>query len=321
VEDFNVVAPRLKNLNISATLTHNNQCLISAPVLEFLIYKVFSGLPLSTNDFLSLEKADICVSCPKDAHQVLRLLQQLHNVKFLTLNLEIVEAKKYSHNSETDKLKHNKLLSSSVELMSYQPSPFVNLKSLKIHPAGGLLEVPKRNTVRMSMELKSYLLDSSPGATLTMVSREDVRAMKDTKFAQDLITELRELLEREKARIETKMAKMHEQGRPQVSGHIGTYIDMCWKSTSARIKKGKEKVYHIFSRLQDIKGLLTELPASNQATILPSFSALCAEFDIVMNKITECIKMDCDEDQRRLSVCLHELATTLLPSAQQSASP
>ncbi|KAI7739818.1 hypothetical protein M8C21_024282, partial [Ambrosia artemisiifolia] len=304
VEDFNVVAPQLKNLNISATLTHNNQCLISAPVLEFLIYKVFSGLPLSTNDFLSLEKADICVSCPKDAHQVLRLLQQLHNVKFLTLNLEIVE-----------------LLSSSVELMSYQPSPFVNLKSLKIHPAGGLLEVPKRNTVKMSMELKSYLLDSSPGATLTMVSREDVRAMKDAKFAQDLISELRELLEHEKARIETKMAKMHEQGRPQVSGHIGTYIDMCWKSTSARIKKGKEKVYHIFSRLQDIKGLLTELPASNQATILPSFSALCAEFDIVMNKITECIKMDCDEDQRRLSVCLHELATTLLPSAQQSATP
>ncbi|KAI7739819.1 hypothetical protein M8C21_024283, partial [Ambrosia artemisiifolia] len=273
VKVFNIVAPQLKNLTIEG-----HYC-----------------LQLPANDYFSLEKAYISIFRPKDAHQVLCLLQQLHNVKFLTLNLEIVEC-----------------LSSSVELMTNQPSPFANLKSLNIYP---IREQVPGHGVKMSAEVKGYLLDSSSGATFTMVTREDIKAMKDTKFAQELITELWELLEQEKARTETIMAKMHEQGRPQFSECIGRDIDMCWKYTSARINKGKEKVSDICYMLQNIKGSLKELPASNQATIQPSFSTLCAEVDTVTNKITECIKMDCDENQRRINVCLHELATTLLPSS------
>ncbi|KAJ0824568.1 putative leucine-rich repeat domain superfamily [Helianthus annuus] len=275
VEDYNIVAPELKNLNMSGVFTQDHQYLISAPAL-----------------------ADICVSYPRDARKALRLLQQLHNVKSLTLNLEIVE-----------------LLNRSVDLMSYQPSPFVNLKSLKIHPVRELSEVREHTRGKMYAEVKSYLLDGSTGATLIMVSREDIRAIKNTKFAQEFVSELWEMLEQEKARIEAKMTKTREQGRPHFSEHIYKCNDMCWEYTSVQVKEGKEKTSDIISMLQNIKGLLAELPASNQATIHPSFSTLCAEAAIVTNKITECIKMDCDENQKRLNVCLHELATTLQPSS------
>ncbi|KAM0059689.1 putative leucine-rich repeat domain superfamily, F-box-like domain superfamily [Helianthus debilis subsp. tardiflorus] len=298
VNVYNIVAPELKNLNMSGVFTQDHPYLISAPALVSLLYKGFYDLSLSTDDFPSLEKADICVSYPRDAHQALRLLQQLHNVKSLTLNLEIVE-----------------LLNKSVDLMSYQPSPFVNLKSLKIHPVRELSEVREHTRGKMYAEVKSYLLDSSTGATLIMVSREDIRAIKNTKFAQEFVSELWEMLEQEKARIEAKITKTREQGRPHFSEHIYKCNDRCWEYTSMQVKEGKEKTSDIISMLQNIKGLLAELPASNQATIQPSFSTLCAEAAIVTNKITECIKMGCDENQRRLNVCLHELATTLQPSS------
>ncbi|KAJ0509767.1 hypothetical protein HanIR_Chr11g0532871 [Helianthus annuus] len=122
------------------------------------------------------------------------------------------------------------------------------------------------------------------------------------------------MLEQEKAIREAKMT-MHEQGRPHFSEHIYKCNDMCWEYTSVHVKKGKEKTSDIIVKLQDIKSLLAELSASNQATIEPTFSTLCAEAAVVMNKITECIKMDCDENQRRLNVRFHELATTLQPSS------
>ncbi|KAM0059691.1 putative F-box domain, leucine-rich repeat domain superfamily, F-box-like domain superfamily [Helianthus debilis subsp. tardiflorus] len=294
VEVFGIVAPQLKNLTIRGSFVRDHEYLISAPDLVFLLYSGYDHLKLYTNGFLSLEKADICVSSPKDAHQVLRLLQHLHRVKSLTLNLEIVE-----------------LLSSSVELMSHKPSPFVNLKSLKIHPARE--EVPEHDSVKMYAEVKSYLLDGSSGATFTMVTREEIRATRNTKLAQNRITTLHALLEQEKARIETKLTKIAEQRSLPFSECIDSHIDMCWKYTSVQIKTGKEKASNIISELQEIKDLLAKLPASNLATVQSSFSTLCAEADIVTRKIAECIKMDCDEGQRRLSMCIHELAAPLQP--------
>ncbi|KAK1438376.1 hypothetical protein QVD17_04184 [Tagetes erecta] len=298
---FNVMAPQLKSLTISSFLL-DQKYLISAPDLTFLLYKGFECFELSSDDFLSLEKADVCVSYPthRDAHQIGCLLQQIHNAKFLTLNLEIVE-----------------LLTSSVELMSHQPFPFTNLRSLHIHPASEPSRVRKHGRVEMSAEVKSYLLDSSPGATFTMVTREDIRVMNDTKFAQELITELRALLEQEKSRTETKMAKLHELQKTQVDKHndIYKYINMRWKRLSSQIEKERVKASDISSRLKDIKHSLEGLPASNRAILQPAFSTLCAEADVVMHKLTDFMKMNCDEYQRRLSVCFHELATTLLPSS------
>ncbi|KAK1438303.1 hypothetical protein QVD17_04110 [Tagetes erecta] len=96
----------------------------------------------------------------KYAHHIVSLFQKLHNVKFLELSLEIVE-----------------FLSSNQDLILHQPSPFVNLKSLKIYPETvWYYNAPKK--VAMSTELKSYLLDSSPRATFTMVLREEIKAQK-----------------------------------------------------------------------------------------------------------------------------------------------
>ncbi|KAJ0824530.1 hypothetical protein HanRHA438_Chr17g0793431 [Helianthus annuus] len=67
------------------------------------------------------------------------------------------------------------LVSSFVELISHQPSPFANLKRLKIYPncVSRLAEDQTKPEVTMSTEVKKYLLDSAPGATLTMVSHDE----------------------------------------------------------------------------------------------------------------------------------------------------
>ncbi|MFS8030437.1 putative F-box domain, leucine-rich repeat domain superfamily, F-box-like domain superfamily [Helianthus anomalus] len=156
VEVVNVVAPQLENLTIKSF--HAVHIMISAPNLTYLFYKGPHPLHLSTEGFHSLEKADIYVSRPKDAdaHQLFCLLQQLHNVRYLTLSLEIVE-----------------IISLSTDLIIHQPSPFVNLKSLNIYPQIiGYWWNQARKKETMSTKLKSYLLDSSPGCSFTMVLRE-----------------------------------------------------------------------------------------------------------------------------------------------------
>ena len=55
-----------------------------------------------------------------------------------------------------------------MELISYQPSPFVNLKSLKVYPGDSFVKVLET----IPAEVKKYLLDGSPSATFTEVSYE-----------------------------------------------------------------------------------------------------------------------------------------------------
>ncbi|XP_076931424.1 putative F-box/FBD/LRR-repeat protein At4g13965 [Bidens hawaiensis] len=293
-EGGNVVTPQLKNLTIRNW--GRGIHLISAPNLAFLQYKgAFNSLQFS-GELLHLEESSIDIYRPfedkANAHKVVCLFQQLHSVKFLTLDFELF-----------------KFLSSYVELISHQPSPFANLKSLKIYPYNANESEEQTPLKVMSTEVKNYLLDGSPGATFTMVLPEEVIAMKKTKLAQKLSTELRALLQQENASMETKMVKMHELGKAHID------IDSCWKHLSVHFEKGKETASNVITKLNRIKGLLGELSASNRDTIQPSFSTLCAEANIVMNKITDCVKSDCDENQRRLSVCFSELATTLEPSS------
>nr|GFB54436.1 F-box domain, leucine-rich repeat domain, L domain-like protein [Tanacetum cinerariifolium] len=141
----NVAAPQLKNLTIDNG-PKKYQYLISAPRLVSLLYKGHHCLDLSTDGISFLEKVDLCVSGDiASAHKIVCLFQHLRNVKYLTLNLEILE-----------------LLSSSAELILNQPSPFANLKSLHIYPVKELSEV--RNDVEMSSEVKNYMLENSPSA-------------------------------------------------------------------------------------------------------------------------------------------------------------
>ncbi|PWA37790.1 F-box domain, Leucine-rich repeat domain, L domain-like protein [Artemisia annua] len=149
VNVVNVEAPQIKNLIIRKCYV--DVVNVEAPQLKNLIIrKGYSSVNLSA-DVLSLEKVDLTISYRLNAQAIVGLLQQFRSVRFLTLNLEIVEC-----------------LSSSVELISHQPSPFATLKSLKIYPARKELH-PKAN---VSTLVENYFLDSSPGVTLTMVLRE-----------------------------------------------------------------------------------------------------------------------------------------------------
>ncbi|GJU72873.1 hypothetical protein Tco_1264278 [Tanacetum coccineum] len=117
---------------------------------------------------LSLEKVDLTIIYPDDAQAIVGLLQQIRSVKLFTLNLEIIEC-----------------LSSSAELISHQPSPFANLKSLKIYPAIKTLYA-KFNVSTLS---ENYFVDSSPSATLKMVLREEIREHKLMEELQGLLNQ------------------------------------------------------------------------------------------------------------------------------------
>ncbi|KAI3713747.1 hypothetical protein L1987_72333 [Smallanthus sonchifolius] len=141
--------------------------------------------------------------------------------------------------------------------------------------------------------------------------------------AQNLMAELRVLLDKEKDNSKTNRAHL-ERGKTPVEGHepekleIGgrmAQIKSCWKNLVVQIKQSKEEACLIISKLHHIEELLTKLPASNRAKIKPCFSSLCAEADIAISKITDCMKIHCDENQSRSSVCFHELAATLEPSS------
>ncbi|PWA93533.1 F-box domain, Leucine-rich repeat domain, L domain-like protein [Artemisia annua] len=297
---INVVAPQLKDLTVR---NWRGLHLISAPELVSLRFEGLQSqwLKFSSYVFCSLENVDLCIikEChykpnKPDAHTIFDLLQQLHSVKYLTLNLEIFE-----------------LLSPLMELISYQPSPFVNLKSLKVYPGDLLVKVLET----IPAEVKKYLLDGSPSATFTEVSYEEMRALKSAESALNCMEELGVMLEKEKANIKTNIAhldrvmtpvesqepNMHEQDKMQINAWaILIQIYSCWKVLSDQIKDGKAKTFGIISNLCHIEELLTKLPASKSAQIETSFSRLYTEADVVMNAIMNSMKIQFDEKQSRL---------------------
>nr|XP_043639872.1 putative F-box/LRR-repeat protein At3g28410 [Erigeron canadensis] len=86
----NVVARHLENLIINYC---NGDHLICAPGLTSLIYRSQHSLGFSANNLNSLEKADLYIGDPGkiDVIKVVDMFRKFHNVKFLTLGLEIVE--------------------------------------------------------------------------------------------------------------------------------------------------------------------------------------------------------------------------------------
>ncbi|KAJ0790194.1 putative leucine-rich repeat domain superfamily, F-box-like domain superfamily [Helianthus annuus] len=316
---FNVVAPQLKNLTIRRCYGKH---LIAAPNLASLLFSSsFFGSPCFlqfSTDLCSLEKVDLCIysSTAWSGSRIAYLLQQLHNVKFLTFNLELV-----------------KPLSSYMEQISLQPSPFSNLKKLKIYP----LYVPRDNEtyekVTMSTKVLNYLLDGSPSATLTMISYEEVKAkqQKAQAFAiaveaQKRMSSLQDLLEKEKANIETRTnrrkapteADTHDQGKTQVENvqlHFErkmAQMKSCWEDVGVQIDQGGSTTRDILSRLRDIEELLLkDLPTSKRDKLLACFSGLCAEVDNVIEKIIHNMKIP----QIHLSDCFNQLAATSLSSS------
>ncbi|CAH1414729.1 unnamed protein product [Lactuca virosa] len=121
-------------------------------------------IPTQGQGFPSLEKVDLCfrvnlhyTGLHQQARKLACLLNQLHNVKFLTLNLGILQ-----------------ILSSSMEPVSHQPSPFANLNILKFLtcPATLYMELQPHENVATSTQIKHNMQDSFSSAIITIISRE-----------------------------------------------------------------------------------------------------------------------------------------------------
>ncbi|KAJ0808090.1 putative leucine-rich repeat domain superfamily, F-box-like domain superfamily [Helianthus annuus] len=303
-------------------------------------------LQLST-DLLYLEKVNICIHCLSEdkaaTHKIVCLLQQLHTVKFLTLNLELVKVwvldlyvyhdpltKIFNTNegnnviAKTLKIGIWVLLTSSVELISHQPSPFTNLKSLKIYPV-----YDTQSKVTMSNDVKNYLLDNSPDVILTMVSHEEIRAVMDVTSARNLMRELQVLLDdlwkengetntahmkQVKAPMEIRMSTVHGQEevenyraqRDTKSKHCFhermTHIESYWEDLNEPFEKGYKNTRRMISMLRSIEGLLQKVPRSLEAKLQARFSVLRAEAETIMENMMDRIKIQCDKRPSRSNV-------------------
>lgn len=157
---------------------------------------------------------------------------------------------------------------------------------------------------------------------------QESRAVWNTKRAQNYMAELRVLLEKEKANIESNKANMDQENieienlRSQLwkqnQHHIRArmpQIESCWEDLSIKIEQGKEKTCRILLRLQEIEEVLTMLPELGRAEIQTSYSSLSAEANIVINKIMDCMKIRYDEKQNCLNDYFNELAIASQPSS------
>ncbi|MFS7888402.1 hypothetical protein Hanom_Chr00s000001g01594611 [Helianthus anomalus] len=93
----------------------------------------------SSDGFPGLKKAILFLQST-DASIAISLLQQLYHVKYLSLSMEIIEC-----------------LNSSVELISHQPFPLANLKSLKILPKIYVRPEDKHKKVVVSTKVKKTI--------------------------------------------------------------------------------------------------------------------------------------------------------------------
>ncbi|XP_071702102.1 F-box protein At5g03100-like [Rutidosis leptorrhynchoides] len=261
-----IVAPHLKNLT---AIDCSGRLKIYTPELSSLMYKVPSYDTFFLNGVSCLEKVDFYM-CPfeEDTYAVIEILQKFHNVKYLTLGLEVVE-----------------LLSSMVDMLSDLSSPFSKLKSLKIYP----MREEGDEEVNIPTELKNFLLGASPNATVSIYSREDVKALKDATSAKRIMAKLQVLLEREKINCEQGEAKQIDEGQ-LVEDEI-SHMRNCWTDMFVEINEERVKIDEILLMLDEIKELLKGLPISKRDGIQAQFSSLNAEAKNVMKLILDRLKV------------------------------
>ncbi|XP_071695732.1 uncharacterized protein [Rutidosis leptorrhynchoides] len=251
---INIVAPKLVNLIIRDC---GRKHLISAPELAFFLFKGYNPLDVSADGFRCLETMHLCIENLNrgDVLKIVSFLQQLNTVKFLTVNLELV-----------------KFLSSHSKLISQQPCPFANLRSLKIYPEN--LEVDRK--VSMSTEVKNYFLSRSTSAAFTLISREEARGVSMDRCLREFIVKSRVLLEKDKLDTQRNISRIGQ-------------IDC------------------IVRKLEFIEGKIVQLPASKRAMVLTPFFSLCAEANNLINDIMDCMKSQFSKSQGKLNVCFGDL--------------
>ena len=124
--------------------------------------------------------------------------------------------------------------------------------------------------------------------------------------AQKIMAKLGAILEKEKDNTKINSAYQRKSKKLKIGGNF-VRIKTRWDNLGVQI----EKVRRITSKLQRVEELLTKLPASKRAKLQTCFSNLCAEADIVVNKVNGRMKVHCDESQSFSSV----YAPTLEPSS------
>ncbi|CAH1415156.1 unnamed protein product [Lactuca virosa] len=282
--------------------------LISAPSLTSLVIKGHDPLQLIATQgqgFPSLEKVDLRLSFLRSEHapKMVSLLQQLHTVKLLTLDLNIL-----------------KILSSSAGLiMSNQPCPFANFKIVKFLKSDSgrvYLEVEANEKATTS------LLDTSDQCSIfRMVSREEIKVMSDIVLATLLIARIRYRLKKRKSLTDTKQGphmeqvdaprksckrKMNDHGKVQVKKQkVQSAFEKQWHfgKMMTQIKKGKSEglltklptsdTGRLISLLQQIDRLVTELSASKRPVLQETFSIVCEEAAVVTNNMLDLFLANC----------------------------
>lgn len=141
-------------------------------------------------------------------------------------------------------------------------------------------------------------------------------------IAQNLMAELQVLLEKENDNIKTNMAhlergkaqadslKARAKKKPKIEGTM-EQMKSGWENLLVQLKGRKEKACLIISRLQCIEELLTSMPVSKRAKLQPCFSSMRSEANIAISQITDYMKIQCDENQRRSSVLFSDPDITL----------
>ncbi|XP_023760698.1 putative F-box/FBD/LRR-repeat protein At4g13965 [Lactuca sativa] len=307
-EVVNVVTPQLKNLTI---IRCEGEHLISAPGLTSLVIEGSQSWYVSTpSGFHSLEKVELFMYDPfkADIHRIVSLLQQLHSVKLLTLNLGILKRL----------FSQRKSLSSSMKLVPHKACAFANTKILKFTTKPVVkvyLEVGAQEKVTTCTEIKNND-ETSPSAIFPMVSCEEITAMENMASAQVFVKHLGILLE------EVKQNRNSDDYKAERDVHSKPYVEMHWawtlqwnlvammgvfkhKKTKAKLdnflmmaqitKKyinrhdcTKSMNHPIIGWLHEMGGLfhhtedlITQLSASKKAVMLPFFLSLCEEATIL----------------------------------------
>ncbi|GKD15422.1 hypothetical protein Tco_1199829, partial [Tanacetum coccineum] len=315
---------------------------------------------------------------------IVGVLQKFLSVKFLTINVEIPE-----------------LLSRQLKLVSNKPSPFANLKSLKIYPAvidefeeydyhniddddeyefeyeleyededeyeyeheeedknkeeveGEQEEEEEEEEededeededeededeveddedededdedeevededdgVNIRAEVKDFFLNSSPSATVTKVTCQEIRAVTTPELVINLMEELQVLLKEEKAKIimtrkklgktpmQSHVTELHQQGKTEVMKKMQLLTEervlsteSRWKDPSVQNYLENGKIGHMISKLQAIKGVLATLPTINRGEMKACFRRLYAEANLVMKKIDDASSRNIGEER------------------------
>ncbi|CAH1413851.1 unnamed protein product [Lactuca virosa] len=321
-EGVNVVAPQLKNLTIKwCEGTH----LISAPGLTSLVIEGFHPCQIFTctkPGFHSLEKVRLYFydAGNADAHKIVSLLQQLHSVKLLTLNLQILQRLfsikvRPRFRNVKRRMSKSARFSLGMEVSPYKTCVLANAKIVKFVPS--IPESVYLEKVTTCTEIKNYD-DNSPSSIFPMVSREEIIVMGDIALAHEFVRHLRTLVKECKANSdsETDKAHMDEHGKPQVwmmlwawelqyklrkmmamlQQRVIVELENCRMMASLRrryniMERGLE-THPIVTWLEDMRALferiqrlISQLSASKRDVLRPIFLSLCQDAVILTNNM------------------------------------